>query len=77
MRNTTKLFIGLIAISFLISCNKRRQVDIEGKVLNPITQEGIEGVGLWLLKPGPITEYYGGYKKKHTLLINFLLFYSI
>ncbi|MFA5574390.1 MAG: hypothetical protein WC994_04980, partial [Brumimicrobium sp.] len=40
---------------------------IEGKVLNPITQEGIEGVELWLLKPGSPFEYYGGYKRVETV----------
>ena len=62
-----KLILFILAVIVLISCNKRRQVDIEGKVLNPITQEGIEGVELWLLKPGSPFEYYGGYKRVETV----------
>src|SRR5690554_2995413 len=67
MKNVIKISISIFIIFFLLACKKKRQVDIEGKVLNPITQEGISGVELWLLKPGPITEYYGGYERITTV----------
>ena len=59
MKNGIKIIVSLSIIFLLLSCNKRRQVDIEGRVYNPVTQEGIAGAELWLLKSGPITEFLG------------------
>src|SRR5690554_7473685 len=67
MKNGIKIIVSLSIIFLLLSCNKRRQVDIEGRVYNPVTQEGIAGAELWLLKSGPITEFYGGYERVETV----------
>src|SRR5690554_395236 len=67
MKNEIKIIVSLSIIFLLLSCNKRRQVDIEGRVYNPVTQEGIAGAELWLLKSGPITEFYGGYERVETV----------
>ncbi|PKR79441.1 hypothetical protein CW751_15115, partial [Brumimicrobium salinarum] len=67
MKKLIKLLIGIAILSLFWTCGKKRQVKIEGKVYNPITQEGISGAELWLLKPGPITEYYGGYERVTTV----------
>jgi|SRR5690625_1408293 len=67
MKNGIKIIVSLSIIFLLLSCNKRRQVDIEGRVYNPVTQEGIAGAELWLLKSGPITEFYWGYERVETV----------
>jgi len=67
MKGVIKIGIVFIALLLASACAKKRHVHITGRVLNPITQEGIKGVELWLLKPGSITEYYGAYDKVTTV----------
>src|SRR5690554_3303100 len=67
MKKLVKLLMGIAVLSLFYTCGKKRQVKIEGKVYNPITQEGISGAELWLLKSGSITEYYGGYERVTTV----------
>lgn len=67
MKKLVKLLMGIAVLSLFYTCGKKRQVKIEGRVYNPITQEGISGAELWLLKSGSITEYYGGYERVTTV----------
>src|SRR5690554_5875641 len=67
MKKLIRLLLGIAILSLFCTCSKKRQVKIEGKVYNPITQEGISGAELWLLKSGSITEYYGGYERVTTV----------
>src|SRR5690625_4246003 len=53
------VFIIILSVVFM-SCNKRRQVDIEGRVYNPVTQEGIAGATISASKT--TMELPGGYK---------------
>src|SRR5690625_3116450 len=53
------VFIIILSVVFM-SCNKRRQVDIEGRVYNPVTKEGIAGATISASKTN--MELPGGYK---------------
>lgn len=45
------------------SCTKfGKNITIEGRVLNPITNEPISGVEVYLFKSEVNLDYYGGYK---------------
>jgi len=57
----TPIYISILLVFLLFSCTKfGRNVTIKGKVINPVTQEPIEGVEAWFQKT--TIGLPGGYK---------------